>query len=852
MRRPGIVAPTENPSNPDLMLSWRPGAISCDYKSLQANKIFEYKSKNPTATIIVRFQHPANWFTDLEATAVSFARKIAATWQEILPLDPLVIFANEMNRHEQNGDPDPARQPIYQSEQFYKSAGWWITRVAQIVKALAPQMSLIAPPFAAGLHEDGAPDNAGNITESFAGYDYIAKAVPRFFDNTLAIHAFWGDETGSNREWLEDPALASWHALRWKRVHALFKKRYNIDTKIVIAQAGNFGAYDPDFFEQLIFFTQRTLNDERVKAIAFFEWENQNPSAKNIFNAWNQYIADLPTFTKRLAAVQDIKIGNPPPTTTIPAPPTIDLVPVNQNFGGMDIRVQFDSGHTETMPLESYLRAVVPAEIPATWHPEALKAQAIAARTYTANAIRRARYLNKAFDIRANPEIDQNYRPDKIHPATDRAILATQGLVILYDGHPIDAVYSANCGGHTLNSEDVFKPGDGTPAKPTPYLRGVSCPIAGTKNGHAVGLCQNGANELAKNGFTFDKILRHYYTGVNIARWEYKAGASPALVSIGLTEPGNWTVKISRIAGISLIVGNLADKANIPITVTSPRGESFVVQSGIKPEFGAGGFEAMTIGGAGVYQLAFLSETFSVQVDGKSTVRLDFSAKENTTIPTTPAQKSGINGKLVDMKGMPMENRTVQLQSAHSVQVFTTAANGQFRFENLSAGNYIVSDILSDVKEALLLDGKTSKNVTLRVSEKVIAPTGDKWSVNAIPMPGNIPLLVGDIGTANQPITVIAPSGAKTIVTGGDKAEYGIGGFEIYAPEKGIYTLKFLDRTFSIEMKGQMLRLEFSKTQPEVLARLISSALPLSKINSLLTELKSTTPAGDIFSVEEV
>ena len=846
MRRPGIVAPNGTPTNPQLMLGWQPGAVSCDIRFLQQNNLFAYKQAHPDATIIVRFEHPANWFTDLEATAVQYARQIAAQWNAIKPLQPLVIFAEAMNlATTADGAFDPARQSLFESEQFYRSAGWWIARVAQVVKALAPDMQLVAPPFSPGRHEDGAPDAQGNITEPFAGYDFLADAVGKYFDNRLAVYACWGDDTGSRREWLQNPQQSVWHAFRWRRVLALFEKRYNLAAKVVINRACNFATYDPDFFEQIVFFARHTLNDDRVEALTFYLWEDPSFEPATIFNVWTQYLPDLPAFTRRLAALPDILPGSIPPTDTIPAPPKPVTTPNDAAFGGMSIRVKLGNGRIETMTLENYLRAVVPAEIPATWHPEALKAQAIAARSYAANAIRRARYLGKKFDITTDPAIDQNYRPDKIHIATDKAILATAGLVAIYNRHPIDAVYSANCGGHTRNSEDVFKKADGSPASPTPYLRGVSCPAPGPKNGHGVGMCQHGAQTFAKQGYTFEQILKHYYTGISIEPWQYTPPPSiTGAESAGITEPGNWQVSIKRTPGLALIVGNLADKPNIPITVTTPRGDSFVVTSGSKPEFGAGGFEALATGGTGVYRLAFLGQTFSVRVDANTTVHLDIAAK--TTVAEPVAVTGSIRGTLTDSLGTPLGGRTVQLQAEHTVKVFATAADGQFLFDDLPAGTYILSDLESGISQTVTVAGD-EKQISLVIPT---ASGGEHWVAETTELPGSIPLLVGDIGVAGEAITATAPSGATVTVKSGDKPEYGSGGFEIYAPEIGTYTLSFLGRTVAVSANGKMQRITFKQTQPEELARLISSALPLSKIESLLKELRQETDTANLFSIE--
>ncbi len=847
MRRPGIVAPNGTPTHPNLMFGWRPGAVSCDVRFLEQNNLFEYKQAHPAATIIVRFQHPENWFTDLETTAVQYARQIAAKWNTIKPLQPLVIFAEAMNLAPAGGAVDPARQSHFESEQFYRSAGWWIARVAQVVKALAPEMPLVAPPFSPGRHEDGAPDAQGNITEPFAGYDFLADAVKKYFDNRLVVFACWGDDTRSRREWLQDPQQSVWHAFRWQRVLALFEKRYHISAKVVINRAYNFATYDPDFFEQLAFFAQHTLNDARVEALTFYLWEDPSFDPATIFNVWTQYLPDLPAFTQRLAALPNIEPGSTPPTDTIPTPPQPTPTPNDAAFGGMTIRVKLGDGRIESMTLENYLRAVVPAEIPASWHPEALKAQTIAARSYAANAIRRARYLGKSFDITTDPSLDQNYRPDKIHVATDKAILATNGLVAIYDRHPIDAVYSANCGGHTRNSEAVFKKSNGSAANPTPYLRGVSCPAPGPKNGHGVGLCQYGAQAFAKQGYTFRQILTRYYTGITIELWQYTPPPSSGANTVGLTSPGHWQVNIKRTPGLPIIVGNLANKKDVPVTVSTPHGDSYITVSGKKPEFGAGGFEALASGGTGLYRLTFLGQTYTVQVDSKSTVRLEISVPAND-ISTEPIAGSAIRGILTDTMGAPLAKHTIQLQAEHSVQVSVTATDGRFSFETLPPGTYTLSELESGITQTVTVTGG-EKEVSLIVSA---VPTGEHWLAETTELPGNIPLLVGDIGAAGKTLTAIAPSGATVTVKSGDKPEYGSGGFEIYAPEPGTYFLKFMGRRIAVNTTGKMLRLSFKKVEPEEMARLISSALPLSKIQSILKELRQESNAADLFSIEEV
>jgi stage II sporulation protein D len=163
----------------------------------------------------------------------------------------------------------------------------------------------------------------------------------------------------------------------------------------------------------------------------------------------------------------------------------------------------FEDDTVHTLPLEEYLRGVVPSEMPALWPGEAIKAQAVAARSYAHRAIAHPRHPPRA-DICTTPHC-QRYTPTKIHANSDEAIRLTQNRVLLYEGRTINAVFSARCGGHTRSNDEVW------PGQPLPYLRGVPCPDQGARQGHGVGLCQHGARILATQGRTYDEILKHYY-----------------------------------------------------------------------------------------------------------------------------------------------------------------------------------------------------------------------------------------------------------------------------------------------------------------------------------------------------
>lgn len=162
------------------------------------------------------------------------------------------------------------------------------------------------------------------------------------------------------------------------------------------------------------------------------------------------------------------------------------------------------------LPLEDYMLGVVPSEMPSKWNYEALKAQAIAARSYAiANRGKRA---SRGYDLKDTPE-DQAYGGASSETATtNSAVLETKGIVITYNQKVIPAYYSASAGGHTVNAGAVWN-------KDLPYLKSVPSFDEGVKkNGHGLGMSQHGANNLAKQGYNAYQILTYYYNNVKFGR----------------------------------------------------------------------------------------------------------------------------------------------------------------------------------------------------------------------------------------------------------------------------------------------------------------------------------------------
>jgi len=247
--------------------------------------------------------------------------------------------------------------------------------------------------------------------------------------------------------------------------------------------------------------------------------------------------------------------------------------------------------------LEEYVKGVVPAEVSSTWHPEMLKAQAVAARTYALYQLMLS--ATRDYDVAATVQ-DQVYRGKQgIDAGILRAVEETRGLVVTYENAPIYAAFSSTAAGLTEDAMNVW-------SKEYPYLKGVECPfdltspyyqwkssfkvdtleqnlrqqgfsvgtiatmtplsfsrggrvaklrilhsggelilrgeelrkavgytiipstqfaiesigrdvvLSGYGAGHAVGMCQWGAKELAELGYPFSTILRYYYPGTEL------------------------------------------------------------------------------------------------------------------------------------------------------------------------------------------------------------------------------------------------------------------------------------------------------------------------------------------------
>jgi len=119
------------------------------------------------------------------------------------------------------------------------------------------------------------------------------------------------------------------------------------------------------------------------------------------------------------------------------------------------------------VPLETYLHGVVPSEMPVHFPLEALKAQAVAARTEVLSRYG-LRHLEAPYDLCDDVHCQVYRGLSKTSEATDAAVKETRGLVLSYQGQLAEVYYAAVCGGHTENVEMAWPD-----REPRPYLRGV-------------------------------------------------------------------------------------------------------------------------------------------------------------------------------------------------------------------------------------------------------------------------------------------------------------------------------------------------------------------------------------------
>ena len=205
-------------------------------------------------------------------------------------------------------------------------------------------------------------------------------------------------------------------------------------------------------------------------------------------------------------------------------------------FGGADrtyrgaIRVAAETGGlaaVNVLPLEDYLRGVVSSEMPSSWKPAALQAQAVAARSY---ALATAAPAGGLFDEFADTRSQAYGGILAERPETDAAIAATAGQILTYGGKVATTYFSSSSGGRTANVQEVFPN-----AQPTPYLVAVDDPYDAASPYHNWTLTLTGAGIAHALGYggTISALSVDAYPSGRVRSLVIEGSAGPKSVPAG-------------------------------------------------------------------------------------------------------------------------------------------------------------------------------------------------------------------------------------------------------------------------------------------------------------------------------
>jgi stage II sporulation protein D len=200
--------------------------------------------------------------------------------------------------------------------------------------------------------------------------------------------------------------------------------------------------------------------------------------------------------------------------------------------------------------LETYLLGVVPAELgPEVWPQlEALKAQAVAARTYVWR--NKGQFSGEGYDLCATPRCQVYDGASAEHPLSNRAVWSTRGEILTWRDEPIVALYTATCGGHTEDGAEIFPE-----ERNKPYLTGVPCraendamsSLRATVQGAEVSpITDETGHDVARDWFLLQAA------GVIDGA---SAGIASASDPIDAATLRGWTTGLARVAGLPEPVG---------------------------------------------------------------------------------------------------------------------------------------------------------------------------------------------------------------------------------------------------------------------------------------------------------
>jgi stage II sporulation protein D len=183
------------------------------------------------------------------------------------------------------------------------------------------------------------------------------------------------------------------------------------------------------------------------------------------------------------------------------------------------------------LPLEEYVAGVVARESPSSWPIEALKAQAVAARTYAVTTSKAGAGFDQYADTRS--QVYGGIAAETT--SSNEAVAATRGQVVTYDGAPVVTYFFSTSGGRTENVENAFAGSD-----PKPWLKSVKDPYDSVSPEHRWGPIRMTMTQAAGE---LSGLVKGRFKGIRVTR----RGASPRIVSAKVVGTGG-TTKVSGAA----------------------------------------------------------------------------------------------------------------------------------------------------------------------------------------------------------------------------------------------------------------------------------------------------------------
>jgi hypothetical protein len=428
------------------------------------------------------------------------------------------------------------------------------------------------------------------------------------------------------------------------------------------------------------------------------------------------------------------------------------------------LRVLMPDGHVEEMKLETYLAGVVAAQIGANAPLEALKAQAVASRTY---AVAMRRHPDQNADVCIGAHCQKWKRVDPVSaPEVFRALGETWGLVAIHNGALINAVYFEHCDGRTRNSEDMLM-------DPLPYLRAVDCSCGFlTLKGHGVGMCMRGAIVLARRGATFEQILQHYYRGVQVFRAKSDAERVPVREE---ATPVHAPVKTKPARARKKMIEPEAKPARaISKHVAPPPSVQSIVET--KPSVPAEPRKPIRVPGEPPAPIVPPSVTLPAPTIAEPArepaVPIIESAepapaiKEPVSEPVAPREPAPIIAE-------PIEEMPPRVESEPAPVVPT--------------------------------------EVELPALEENIVRIERRYQIDQLP---GARMIAGCLDTVGVPIVIQEPNGNTLTVYSGSAKHYGAGGFETLVNQDGVYRVMIDGQTIEVKINGETVFIHGEHEKP--------------------------------------